>query len=140
MSHDRGWRAACIVTVWIRSFHSQMHEVARGVTAMVVGSGALLATFSLRAELFKYLLCLKHAIGGSQYFDVRYATHLRLTLGRRQPLLVSGYNHLLMLHLFRNRRSGITTERIERALSREYLLIDGMPSSPPALLLSQYLR
>ena len=45
MSHDRGWRAACIVTIWILRFHSKMHEVARGVTAMVVGSGALLAVF-----------------------------------------------------------------------------------------------
>ena len=45
MSHDRGWRAACIVTIWILRFHSKMHEVARGVTAMVVGSGALLAAW-----------------------------------------------------------------------------------------------
>ena len=42
MSHDRGWRAACIVTIQILRIHSKMHEVARGVTAMVVGSGALL--------------------------------------------------------------------------------------------------
>jgi len=45
MSHDRGWRAACLVTVLILVFHSKMHEVARGVTAMVVGSGALLGRF-----------------------------------------------------------------------------------------------
>ena len=45
MSHDRGWRAACIVTIWIPSFHSRTHEDARGVTAMVVGSGALLGIF-----------------------------------------------------------------------------------------------
>jgi len=42
MSHDRGWRAACHVTFWILELHSEMDEVARGVTAMVVGSGALL--------------------------------------------------------------------------------------------------
>ena len=42
MSHDHGWRAACIVTLWIPKFQSEMGEVARGVTAMVVGSGALL--------------------------------------------------------------------------------------------------
>ena len=45
MSHDRGWRAACIVTLLILKFHSRIHEVARGVTAMVVGSGALLAAW-----------------------------------------------------------------------------------------------
>jgi hypothetical protein len=45
MSHDRGWRAACIVTIYILSFPSKMHEVARGVTAMVVGSGALLGQY-----------------------------------------------------------------------------------------------
>jgi hypothetical protein len=42
MSHDRGWRAACIVTIWIPWFHFEIHSIARGVTAMVVGSGALL--------------------------------------------------------------------------------------------------
>jgi len=45
MSHDRGWRAACIVPIWIREFHFGNQKVARGVTAMVVGSGALLALF-----------------------------------------------------------------------------------------------
>ncbi len=45
MSHDRGWRAACIVTIWIPEFHFEMDEGARGVTAMVVGSGALLGFF-----------------------------------------------------------------------------------------------
>jgi len=42
MSHDRGWRAACRMTVWIPELHFEMDEVARGVTAMVVGSSALL--------------------------------------------------------------------------------------------------
>ena len=42
MSHDRGWRAACGVTIWSPGFHFEIREVARGVTAMVVGSGALL--------------------------------------------------------------------------------------------------
>ena len=42
MSHDRGWRAACLVTSWIQRFHFEDREVARGVTAMVVGSGAWL--------------------------------------------------------------------------------------------------
>jgi len=45
MSHDRGWRAACIVTNGITELHFGMDEVARGVTAMVVGSGALLGEF-----------------------------------------------------------------------------------------------
>ena len=42
MSHDRGWRAACIVTLWIPGFHFEVRNIARGVTAMVVGSGDLL--------------------------------------------------------------------------------------------------
>ena len=42
MSHDRGWRAACDITLWILQLPFAIHEVARGVTAMVVGSGALL--------------------------------------------------------------------------------------------------
>jgi len=46
MSHDRGWRAACLVTIWTPMFHSEIREIARGVTAMVVGSGALLARSS----------------------------------------------------------------------------------------------
>ena len=45
MSHDRGWRAACDKTEWILDFHFGSREVARGVTAMVVGSGALLGRF-----------------------------------------------------------------------------------------------
>ncbi len=46
MSHDRGWRAACLGTTWIPEFHFEIREVARGVTAMVVGSGALLGLFT----------------------------------------------------------------------------------------------
>ena len=42
MSHDRGWLAGCVVTRWIPNFHFEIREIARGVTAMVVGSGALL--------------------------------------------------------------------------------------------------
>ncbi|WP_414665170.1 hypothetical protein [Horticoccus sp. 23ND18S-11] len=45
MSHDRGWRAACAVTIKIQEFHFDVREKARGVTAMVVGSGALLGIF-----------------------------------------------------------------------------------------------
>ncbi len=48
MSHDRGWRAACGMTMWSLGFHSEIREVARGVTAMVVGSGALLARLFIR--------------------------------------------------------------------------------------------
>ncbi|WP_414665131.1 hypothetical protein [Horticoccus sp. 23ND18S-11] len=53
MSHDRGWRAACIVTVSIPNFHFKIHEVARGVTAMVVGSGALLGVFCLCGDVLE---------------------------------------------------------------------------------------
>ena len=42
MSHDRGWRAACDMTIWILGIHFEIREAARGVTAMVVGSGAWL--------------------------------------------------------------------------------------------------
>ena len=45
MSHDRGRRAACGMTILILGFHSEILKIARGVTAMVVGSGALLAFF-----------------------------------------------------------------------------------------------
>jgi len=43
MSHDHGWRAACGITLWILWFHLGNPSIARGVTAMVVGSGAWLA-------------------------------------------------------------------------------------------------
>src|SRR5215212_3055103 len=39
MSHDRGRRAACRTTIPIPWFHFENPSVARGVTAMVVGSG-----------------------------------------------------------------------------------------------------
>ena len=42
MSHDRGRRAACRTTIWILRFHSEALSIARSVTDMVVGSGALL--------------------------------------------------------------------------------------------------
>ena len=45
MSHDRGWRAACGMTVWSPGFHFEVRKIARGVTAMGVGSGALLGRF-----------------------------------------------------------------------------------------------
>ena len=45
MSHDHGRRAACGLTICIPGFHSEIDEKARGVTAMVVGSGALLGLF-----------------------------------------------------------------------------------------------
>ena len=48
MSHDRGRRAACRTTIYVPWFHFEIHEVARGVTAMVVGSGALLGQFFIR--------------------------------------------------------------------------------------------
>ena len=52
MSHDRGWRAACAVKIKVPKFHFEVREEARGVTAMVVGSGALLGVFSVIARLF----------------------------------------------------------------------------------------
>ena len=45
MSHDRGRRAVCGMTIWSLRFHFEIRGVARGVTAMVVGSGALLGLF-----------------------------------------------------------------------------------------------
>jgi len=51
MSHDHGWRAACVVTIRIPKFHFDVREKARGVTAMVVGSGALFGFFSLAIRI-----------------------------------------------------------------------------------------
>jgi len=45
MSHDHGRRAACSMTIWSLRFHFEIHEAARGVTAMVVGSGDLFGLF-----------------------------------------------------------------------------------------------
>jgi hypothetical protein len=55
MSHDRGWRAACVLTIWSLLFHFERLSVARGVTAMVVGSGALLGLWFIRLR-HAYLL------------------------------------------------------------------------------------
>jgi hypothetical protein len=55
MNHDRGWRAACGVTMWILVFHFEIHEVARGVTAMVVGSGAWLGCLFIEALRIAHL-------------------------------------------------------------------------------------
>jgi hypothetical protein len=60
MSHDRGWRAACRMTIRIPTFHFRIHEIARGVTAMVVGSGALLGYFIIIHWLF---LAIPPALG-----------------------------------------------------------------------------
>ncbi len=51
MSHDRGWRAACRTTIWVLWFQFEIHEIARGVTDMVVGSGALLGRLELSCEI-----------------------------------------------------------------------------------------
>jgi hypothetical protein len=42
MSHDGIWRAACLVTIRTTQFRFETNEVARGVTDVGVGSGALL--------------------------------------------------------------------------------------------------
>jgi hypothetical protein len=42
MSHDRSWRAACLITITIPLLHFYFTSKARGVTAVGVGSGALL--------------------------------------------------------------------------------------------------
>jgi hypothetical protein len=42
MSHDGIWRAACLNRSWIRILHFEVPSVARGVTDVGVGSGALL--------------------------------------------------------------------------------------------------
>src|SRR5258705_6316957 len=61
MSHDRGWRAACGMTIWSLRFHFEIREIARGVTAMVVGSGAL----------FGVLLACDRALGATLTLEVR---------------------------------------------------------------------
>jgi hypothetical protein len=44
MSHDGIWRAACIITLRTPPFPFGTHKVARGVTDVGVGSGALLGS------------------------------------------------------------------------------------------------
>ena len=63
MSHDRGWRAACSLTIWIPWFHFEIREIARGVTAMVVGSGALLGRFSGSDFIWVGIAFLRHQRG-----------------------------------------------------------------------------
>ncbi len=53
MSHDRGRRAACRNTIQVLWLHFESLSIARGVTAMVVGSGDLLGLFSLLLTLVK---------------------------------------------------------------------------------------
>ncbi len=55
MSHDHGWRAACGMTIWIPQFHFESLSIARGVTAMVVGSGDLLGILA-----FRWFLLMEH--------------------------------------------------------------------------------
>jgi hypothetical protein len=45
MSHDGIWHAACLITIRTTPFLFGTHEVARGVTDVGVGSGALLGLF-----------------------------------------------------------------------------------------------
>jgi hypothetical protein len=47
MSHDGSWRAACSITIHFLWFQIEAPLVARGVTAPVVGSGALSGFFIL---------------------------------------------------------------------------------------------
>jgi hypothetical protein len=65
MSHDRGWRAACLVTIWIPRYHFEVDEVARGVTAMVVGSGALLASIDSESLRVRELAIVMHLTLGA---------------------------------------------------------------------------
>ena len=53
MSHGRGRRAACGKTIRIRWLHFETLSAARGVTDMVVGSGALLAAWPLDGLAWK---------------------------------------------------------------------------------------
>jgi hypothetical protein len=50
MSHDGIWRAACFITIRTTPFHFEMDYVARGVTDVGVGSGALLGLLSELCE------------------------------------------------------------------------------------------
>jgi len=51
MSHDGIWRAACLTTIPIPELHFEAPSIARGVTDVGVGSGALLGAWWLVAEL-----------------------------------------------------------------------------------------
>jgi len=48
MSHDHSRRDSCEIRLSSREFHSEIDSIARGVTAVVVGSGALLGEFFVR--------------------------------------------------------------------------------------------
>ena len=80
MSHDRGWRAACIVTIWTPQFLIEIHEVARGVTAMVVGSGVLLGRFFIGRSLVKTQLptrrCARPNRASSRTQNLAFVHHL----------------------------------------------------------------
>ena len=52
MSHDHGRRATCGKTIRIRWLHFESPSIARGVTDMVVGSGALLGLL-IRIMMFE---------------------------------------------------------------------------------------
>jgi len=77
MSHDRGWRAACRNTINIPWFHFALRSIARGVTAMVVGSGDLLALFSMRDGFLHEAHTFAHWLGENAAFAcvVSFAPH-----------------------------------------------------------------
>jgi hypothetical protein len=52
MSHDGIWRAACLISIMTTRFRFGTHKVARGVTDVGVGSGALLGGSTKTPEAF----------------------------------------------------------------------------------------
>jgi hypothetical protein len=54
MSHDRSWRAACLISITNPLLHFYLHFIARGVTAVGVGSGALLGHTARPTEIREY--------------------------------------------------------------------------------------
>jgi hypothetical protein len=48
MSHARSWRDACFIRFKNQLFHFDFPSIARGVTAVGVGSGALLGRFFVK--------------------------------------------------------------------------------------------
>jgi hypothetical protein len=78
MSHDHSRRDSCGVRISSRKFHSKVDKVARGVTAVVVGSGALLGDFFNSGNLSDFIL------------ELRRSFHPDTSREEKMPLRVKG--------------------------------------------------
>jgi hypothetical protein len=84
MSHARSWRAACLITITNPLLHFDITSKARGVTAVGVGSGALLGFCGFEHIRDK---CANHAFDNLMLPDLRGET-------LRNAILAPAANHL----------------------------------------------